>query len=58
MNNLYVGPWSFSIDLFMWWKAMIENKTKLKATIHVVGREMGNIASFKVYTAVKNSKDS
>ena len=58
MNNLYVGPWSFSIDLFMWWKAMIENKTKLKATIHAVGREMGNIASFKVYTAVKNGKDS
>ena len=35
---------------------MIENKTKLKATIHAVGREMGNIASFKVYTAVKNGK--
>ena len=53
MNNLYVGSWSFSIGLFMWWKAIIGNKAKSKATIHMVWREIENISTFKIYTAVK-----
>ena len=56
MNNLNMGSWSFSIDLFMWLKAMIGNKTELTATIPVIWWEKENTTTFKIYTALENSK--